>query len=310
MDEIHGSFGPSQYPYTVDATSKFKATFNKAGTYTYTIEIQDATTFEVLCDKTITITVNDPKPIEIDVVNGWSAQNDGSTPQTSVIDGYNTYKLTDAADGYANKKDAAQALTNAGTTIKTNLYINLDEYQDKDIFYVETALNDALGQTVADTQWNVMMQKSDDAISVDLGDGTVESVITESGDYTCAFTAYQDGKIEFNLIHDGQTIMTGTKQGSAAEPIRYTWIFGATNADGHYELTSPVYVVIGKANTNTDSDSSTNNVVSTWDDGGPFTTDAAGNVYDRWGNEIWHNPNPIASGKTYIGYYLVSTSDR
>lgn len=244
------------------------------------------------------------------MVNGWSAQNDGSTPQTSVIDGYNTYKLTDAADGYANKKDAAQALTTAGTTIKTNLYINLDEYQDKDIFYVATALNDTLGQTVADTQWNVMMQKSDDAISVDLGDGTVESVITESGVYTFAFTAYQDGKIEFNLIHDGQTIMTGTKQCSAAESIRYAWIFGATNADGHYELTSPVYVVFGKANTITDSDSSTNNVVSTWDDGGPFTTDAAGNVYDRLGNEIWHNPNPIASGKTYIGYYLVSTSDR
>ena len=264
----------------------------------------------MLCDKTITITVNDPKPIEIDVVNVWVSQDTNKTPETTVIDGYNTYKLTEASDGYANKKDAAQALTTAGTTINTNLYINLDVYQDKDIFYVATALNDALGQTVADTQWNVLMQKSEDAISVDLGDCTVEPVITESGIYTFAFTAYQDGKIEFNLIHNGQTIMTGAKQGSPAETIRYAWIYGATNAEGHYELTSPVYVVIGKANTNTSSTNSTNNVVSTWDDGGPFTTDVAGNVYDRLGNEIWHNPNPAVSGKTYIGYNMVSTNDR
>ena len=52
---------------------------------------------------------------------------------------------------------------------------------------------------------------------------------------------------------------------------------------------------------------------ATYDDGGPFTTDAAGNVYDRWGNEIWHNPNPtvVASDTNNgVGYQLVSTSDK
>lgn len=56
--------------------------------------------------------------------------------------------------------------------------------------------------------------------------------------------------------------------------------------------------------------STTTNVVSTWDDGGPFTTDAAGNVYDRWGNAIWHNPNLPTTDTGYSGYHFVSTSDR
>ena len=45
----------------------------------------------------------------------------------------------------------------------------------------------------------------------------------------------------------------------------------------------------------------------TYDDGGPFTTDESGNVYDRWGNEIWHNP---VTHNDSIGYSFVPTSDR
>ena len=44
-----------------------------------------------------------------------------------------------------------------------------------------------------------------------------------------------------------------------------------------------------------------------YDDGGPFTTDESGNVYDRWGNEIWHNP---VTHNDSIGYNFVPTSDR
>ena len=43
-----------------------------------------------------------------------------------------------------------------------------------------------------------------------------------------------------------------------------------------------------------------------YDDGGPFTMDSNGNVYDRWGNEIWHNPNPLSQWS----YHIVNTSDR
>ena len=40
-----------------------------------------------------------------------------------------------------------------------------------------------------------------------------------------------------------------------------------------------------------------------WDDGGPFTTDNCGNVFDRWGNKIYE-----AKGCNVGGYNLVSTS--
>ncbi len=42
---------------------------------------------------------------------------------------------------------------------------------------------------------------------------------------------------------------------------------------------------------------------SGWDDGGPFTTDTCGNVFDRWGNKIYE-----AKGCNVGGYNLVSTS--
>lgn len=50
---------------------------------------------------------------------------------------------------------------------------------------------------------------------------------------------------------------------------------------------------------------------SGYDDGGPFTTDACGNVFDRWGNEVYHAPvcvnNNAAAGNDYT---FVNTSDR
>ena len=43
-------------------------------------------------------------------------------------------------------------------------------------------------------------------------------------------------------------------------------------------------------------------VTSGWDDGGPFTTDTCGNVYDRWGNKIYE-----ATSCNVSGYNLVRT---
>ncbi len=47
---------------------------------------------------------------------------------------------------------------------------------------------------------------------------------------------------------------------------------------------------------------STSTPTSGWDDGGPFTTDKCGNVYDRWGNKIYE-----AKGCNVGGYNLVQT---
>lgn len=44
-----------------------------------------------------------------------------------------------------------------------------------------------------------------------------------------------------------------------------------------------------------------------WDDGGPFTTNAEGDVFDRWGNMIYDAPT-VKYGAN--GYYLVNTGDK
>lgn len=54
------------------------------------------------------------------------------------------------------------------------------------------------------------------------------------------------------------------------------------------------------------------NQPSGYDDGGPFTTDACGNVFDRWGNEIYHAPvclNDVSQQQSNE-YTLVNTSDK
>ncbi len=50
---------------------------------------------------------------------------------------------------------------------------------------------------------------------------------------------------------------------------------------------------------------STATPTSGWDDGGPFTTDSCGNVFDRWGNKIYE-----ASSCNVGGYNLVKTSTK
>ncbi len=50
---------------------------------------------------------------------------------------------------------------------------------------------------------------------------------------------------------------------------------------------------------------STSTPTSGWDDGGPFTTDKCGNVYDRWGNKIYE-----AKGCNVGGYNLVQTDTK
>ena len=71
---------------------------------------------------------------------------------------------------------------------------------------------------------------------------------------------------------------------------------------------SPVAVVFKpKAETKP----STSKPSAGYDDGGPFTTDACGNVFDRWGNEVYHSPvcvNNSVDGNS--DYNFVNTSDR
>ena len=54
---------------------------------------------------------------------------------------------------------------------------------------------------------------------------------------------------------------------------------------------------------NKSSDNSSTKQTNGWDDGGPFTTDKCGNVFDRWNNKIYE-----ANGCNAGGYNLVRTS--
>ena len=53
----------------------------------------------------------------------------------------------------------------------------------------------------------------------------------------------------------------------------------------------------------TNKSSTTDKASNGWDDGGPFTTDKCGNVFDRWNNKIYE-----ANGCNVGGYNLVRTS--
>ena len=53
----------------------------------------------------------------------------------------------------------------------------------------------------------------------------------------------------------------------------------------------------------TNKSSTTDKTSTGWDDGGPFTTDKCGNVFDRWNNKIYE-----ANGCNVGGYNLVRTS--
>ncbi len=72
-----------------------------------------------------------------------------------------------------------------------------------------------------------------------------------------------------------------------------------------YELDPEPYNIMSFENVYTvnEESKSTSTPTSGWDDGGPFTTDTCGNVFDRWGNKIYE-----ANGCNVSGYNLVRTS--
>ncbi len=67
--------------------------------------------------------------------------------------------------------------------------------------------------------------------------------------------------------------------------------------------TSPTTAPTVAPTTTPEAKKSSTKKSSGWDDGGPFTTDTCGNVFDRWGNKIYE-----AKGCNVGGYNLVRTS--
>ena len=76
-----------------------------------------------------------------------------------------------------------------------------------------------------------------------------------------------------------------------SDPLNY-------NESKNVDLTVDVEFAPDKPTNNT-----SNKKPNGWDDGGPFTTDKCGNVFDRWNNKIYES-----NGCNVGGYNLVSTS--
>ena len=71
----------------------------------------------------------------------------------------------------------------------------------------------------------------------------------------------------------------------------------------NYNVIEKVELTINIKAINKSSDNSSIKQTNGWDDGGPFTTDKCGNVFDRWNNKIYD-----ANGCNVGGYNLVKTS--
>ena len=74
--------------------------------------------------------------------------------------------------------------------------------------------------------------------------------------------------------------------------------FGTATA--HFKIEKKVEIT---PTPETNKSSTTDKTSTGWDDGGPFTTDKCGNVFDRWNNKIYE-----ANGCNIGGYNLVRTS--
>lgn len=68
----------------------------------------------------------------------------------------------------------------------------------------------------------------------------------------------------------------------------------------------PYVIKMPSVASSTASSESSSTTVNSWDDGGPFTTDSCGNVFDRWGNKIYEAKGCSVKN----GYSLVNTSDK
>ncbi len=84
-----------------------------------------------------------------------------------------------------------------------------------------------------------------------------------------------------------------TSVGSSKNTYSLKW---GTAKEGNYTIEESI-------GTLTVTEKSSKKSSGGWDDGGPFTTDTCGNVFDRWGNKIYE-----AKGCNVGGYNLVRTS--
>ncbi len=132
---------------------------------------------------------------------------------------------------------------------------------------------------------------------------------SKSKEYDGKALTAEEVKVEGDDFVSGEVsnlkaIGTITNVGEVTNTITYT-TEAKFNKD-NYEITlkeGKLTITEKKSDPTPTASSETKKSTSGWDDGGPFTTDTCGNVYDRWGNIIYE-----AKGCNVGGYNLVRTS--
>ena len=145
-------------------------------------------------------------------------------------------------------------------------------------------------------------------------DGTKEPVtftwfiVKANPSYTLptGLKATQGDMLSDVTLPDGWTWNTPETQLTNAGSNTYKATFTPIDTDNYNVLNDiDVTVIVEAAPVKPENNTSTisTNNSNRWDDGGPFTTDKCGNVFDRWNNKIYE-----ANGCNVGGYNLVRTS--
>ena len=142
-------------------------------------------------------------------------------------------------------------------------------------------------------------------------DGTKEPVtfnwfiVKANPSYTLptGLNAVQGNKLSDVTLPDGWKWNIPDTQLTAAGSNTYKATFTPIDTDNYNVLTDIDVTVNVEATPIKPTNNTSNQKSNGWDDGGPFTTDKCGNVFDRWNNKIYE-----ANGCNVGGYNLVRTS--
>ncbi len=264
-------------PNTIEVKEKEGSKY-KASNYEITKQEGTLTVTPITSDVTVTITAINS---EIVYDGQYHAVNDSYTAVAS-----NPLYKVDGDDRFYGKNDRAgekyKDVTPEGEEWRTGIkasdfYNNTNNFTGTITFIVENGTSGTLKiipRTYTITTYSASKEY----------DGT-------------ALTA--SGKIN-NLV-EGETAtftITGsqTKVGSSKNTYKDFTFTGDTKASNYVHGEDSI-------GTLTVTEKSSKKSSGGWDDGGPFTTDTCGNVFDRWGNKIYE-----AKGCNVGGYNLVSTS--
>ena len=294
----------SQKKYVLAENLTVKINGSESGAkVTETIEDNDIVAY-VAFPTTGKLTVQKIQPLEtlnVSYVDAYDMQTkqdadntttnvwDLPTKATLVIDEKTKYTVdTDITwsipeNGFDKTNTNAQSFTVTGTLTIPN-YLDLGSLENKIELTVEVSAQEQLSAPTSSVPTGSYNSTQTVSLSSNRGDATLYYTLdgsdptTSSAEYNGAFDVKDTTTIKVFAVR------TGMKD---SEIATYTITIN------HTPTPTPTATPETKKKS------------SGWDDGGPFTTDTCGNVYDRWGNKIYE-----AKACNVGGYNLVGTSTK